>query len=84
MAQPKLKDMLDKMQIAINKKDLSDDFLRGQGSSTREEAAFGEWVYGISMVPCDWVYPYLKALAEDERLSEIVKDIEREIEEMNS
>lgn len=69
----KLHKMLKEMEANMNRYDLSDDYLVAHGNSARQ---IGEFVYGISMVPCDWVYPYLKALATDERLSGIVEAIE--------
>lgn len=40
---------------AINRTDLSEYV---------DKAYIGEWIYGVSMVPCDWVLPYLEELAE--------------------
>ena len=79
MATPTLKEMVETMEKAMSTWDLSDEYLAAHNQETREEAAYGEWSYGISMVPCDWVYPYLKALSEDERLSGMVECIEKEM-----
>ena len=69
----KLKEMLDLMEKAIGRYELSDDYREAHGYPKKH---IGEYQYGVSMVPCDWVYPYLKVLATDERLSEIVKEID--------
>ena len=50
----KLKEMLDLMEKAIGKYELSDDYLEANGYPKKN---IGEYQYGVSMVPCDWVYP---------------------------
>ena len=74
MSVPTLKEMVENMEKAMSRWNLSDEYLQNHGKCY---AAYGEWSYGISMIPCDWVYPYLKALSEDERLSSIIESIER-------
>ena len=74
----KLHEMLKEMEEKMNRFDLSDDYLQANGHPTRQ---IGEYGYGVSMVPCDWVYPYLQALATDERLSGIVEAVEEMMEE---
>ena len=41
---------------------LSDTYLKEHNHSTREDIGIGEYVYGIILVPEDWVLPYLKKL----------------------
>lgn len=72
----KLKILLEEMENAMDRYDLSDDFLEARGCGTR---TIGEFQYGVSSVPCDWVYPYLKALSEDERLSDVIDEIEEQM-----
>ena len=79
MSTPTLKEMIENMEKAMSMWDLSDEYLKTHNHVTREEAAYGEWSYGISMIPCGLVYPYLKALSEDERLSGMVESIEMEM-----
>lgn len=58
----KLDELLEKMEEKMNNRDLSDDYLEEIRSSTREDIGIGEYQYGITMVPCSWVYPYLEEL----------------------
>ena len=83
MSVPTLKEMLENMKSAMSNRDLSDDYIKANypNCCTRDEAAYGEWSKGITMIPCNWVYPYLVALAEDDRLSAIVKEVEEEMED---
>ena len=60
--------------------DKPDDYLTTFGFCTRKDIAFKNVSEGISVVPCDMVYPFLYALATDERLSDIVKEIEEDPE----
>ena len=82
MAVPTLKEMVENMEKAMSKWDLSDDFIKSnyKNCETRDDVAYGEWSKGITMIPCNWVYPYLKALSEDERLSGMVECVEEEME----
>ncbi len=75
-----LKKILRNMWREMGNKDLPDEYLAAHNHNTAEQAAFKEFSYGITMVPCRMVYPYLYALATDERFSEIVKDIESDYE----
>lgn len=72
----KLNELLEAMENAMNRYDLSDDFLEARGCET---GRIGEFQYGVSSVPCNWVYPYLEALSADERLSNIVDEIEEQL-----
>ena len=58
----KLEELLNEMEERMNNRDLSDEYLSNNGNSTREEIGIGEYNYGITMVPCSWVYPYLEEL----------------------
>lgn len=53
---------LEEMENKMGNRDLSDDYLREHNLSTREEIGIGEYAYGITMIPCSWVYPYLVKL----------------------
>lgn len=54
--------ILREMEEKMHNRDLSDDYLREHNLSTREEIGIGEYAYGITMIPCKWVYPYLVKL----------------------
>lgn len=66
-----LDDLLNEMNEKMKTRDLSDDYLREHNNSTREEIGIGEYAYGITMIPCKWVYEYLsdykRVLKENER-----------------
>jgi hypothetical protein len=55
--------MLEEMEAKMSSRDLSDDYLEEHKNSTREEIGIGEYAYGITMIPCSWVYPYLVKLS---------------------
>ena len=57
-----LDDLIETMKIRMESKDLSDSYLDGVGQPTREEIGIGEYAYGITMIPCAWVYPFLLEL----------------------
>lgn len=67
-----LDDLLNEMSEKIRNRDLSDEYLREHNNSTREEIGIGEYAYGITMIPCEWVYEYLsdykRVLKENEEL----------------
>ena len=67
-----LDDLLNEMSEKIRNRDLSDKYLREHNNSTREEIGIGEYAYGITMIPCEWVYEYLsdykRVLKENEEL----------------
>ncbi len=54
-----LNNLIEAMEKGMKKRDLSDNYLRTDGCPTREEIGIGEYAYGITMVPCEWVYPFL-------------------------
>ena len=43
-------ELLSEMEKAMDRYDLKKEI---------EKAYIGEWIYGVSMVPCDWVYKYV-------------------------
>lgn len=57
-----LEEMLNEMKEKMSNRDLSDDYLRENNCSTRDEIGIGEYSYGITMIPCKWVYSYLEEL----------------------
>lgn len=59
-----LEDLIETMKERMLHYDLSDAYLSHAGNSTREEVGIGEYSYGITMVPCDWVIKYLEELLE--------------------
>lgn len=67
-----LDDLLNEMSEKMRNRDLSDEYLREHNNSTREEIGIGEYAYGITMIPCEWVYEYLsnykRVLKENELL----------------
>lgn len=71
-----LDDLLNEMSEKMRNRDLSDEYLREHNNPTREEIGIGEYAYGITMIPCEWVYKYLseykKTLKENEKLKEYI------------
>ena len=66
-----LDELIKEMEGKMKNRDLSDEYLRENGLSTREEIGIGEYSYGITMIPCSWVYNYLlklqKLLSENKK-----------------
>ena len=56
--------LIEELETKINRYDLSDDYLYEHKHPTRDEISVSEYAYGISMVPCSWVYPYLIKLKQ--------------------
>lgn len=54
-----LDELLEEMKINMQNRDLSDDYLEEHDRLTRTDIGVGEYAYGITMVPCEWVYYYL-------------------------
>lgn len=54
-----LDDLLKEMKEKMQKKDLSDEYLEKNGNTTRTEIGIGEYSYGITTIPCEWVYDFL-------------------------
>lgn len=73
-----LDNLLNEMSEKMRNRDLSDEYLREHNNSTREEIGIGEYAYGITMIPCEWVYEYLsdykRALKENETLKNKLLD----------
>lgn len=69
-----LDDLLKEMKEKMQSRDLSDKYLEENGKMTRTEMGIGEYGYGITTVPCEWVYDFLsdykKILKENEILKE--------------
>jgi len=59
---PDLDDLIDRISGYMQRRDLSDEYLLDNGDMDRTTGGIGEYVYGISMVACSWVYPYLEEL----------------------
>ena len=59
-------ELLQEMENAMDRYDLTEKI---------KESHIGEWTYGVAMVPCDWVYKYVKAIdkLEQVRLSESLR-----------
>lgn len=78
-----LDDLLNEMSEKIKNRDLSDEYLREHNNSTREEIGIEEYAYGITMIPCEWVYEYLsdykRVLKENEELKNEIMEKELEI-----
>ena len=81
-----LDDLLNEMSERIRNRDLSDEYLREHNNSTREEIGIGEYAYGITMIPCEWVYEYLseykRVLKENEELKNKLKEKDKIIDLM--
>lgn len=56
--------LINELNEAVNSRDLSDEYLEKNNCSTREEVGIGEYSYGITMVPADWVLPFLEELKQ--------------------
>lgn len=69
-----LDDLLKEMKEKMQSRDLSDKYLEENGKMTRTEMGIGEYSYGITTIPCEWVYNFLsdykKVLKENEYLKE--------------
>ena len=74
-----LDDLLNEMSEKMRNRDLSDEYLREHNNSTREEIGIGEYAYGITMIPCEWVYEYL---SDYKRVLEINEVLLKENEEL--
>lgn len=80
-----LDDLLNEMNEKMKTRDLSDDYLREHNNSTREEIGIGEYAYGITMIPCKWVYEYLSDYKRVLKENEILKEEKEQAwEEWNS
>ena len=81
-----LDDLLNEMNEKMKTRDLSDDYLREHNNSTREEIGIGEYAYGITMIPCKWVYEYLsdykRVLKENEQLRTEMNSLKEDMSNM--
>lgn len=81
-----LDDLLNEMSEKMRNRDLSDEYLRKHDNSTREEIGIGEYAYGITMIPCKWVYEYLsdykRVLEMNEVLLKKNAQLKEDIKEM--
>lgn len=59
-----LENLIKEIQEKIQTRDLSDEYLINHNCSTRKDIGIGEYQYGITMVPADWVLPFLLELKE--------------------
>lgn len=57
-----LNNLIEAMEKRMKLRDFSDNYLSANRHPTREEIGIGEYAYGITMVPCEWVYPFLLEL----------------------
>ncbi len=68
-----LDDLLKEMKEKMQSRDLSDKYLEENGKMTRTEMGIGEYSYGITTIPCEWVYNFLsdykRVLKENEELN---------------
>lgn len=69
-----LDDLLNEMSEKMRNRDLSDEYLREHNNSTREEIGIGEYAYGITMIPCEWIYKYLSDYKRVLKENEILKE----------
>ena len=59
--------LIENIENISSRYDLPDSFLLDKGLSTRYDIGIGEYSYGITVIPCEWVLPYLKKLQEVEK-----------------
>ena len=76
--QLKLPLLLKEMEVAMNQFDLSDAYLRANYPDY-DPPRIGEFQYGVSSVPCEWVYPYLRALVDDPKLHNVIRKVEEKM-----
>lgn len=62
-----LEKLIEEIQEKMQARDLSDEYLIEHNCSTRKDIGIGEYQYGITMVPCEWVLPFLLELKEKRR-----------------
>lgn len=83
-----LDDLLKEMKEKMQSRDLSDKYLEENGKMTRTEMGIGEYSYGITTIPCEWVYNFLsdykRVLKENEVLLKENKELQKEIDQMKS
>ena len=79
-----LDDLLNEMSEKMRNRDLSDEYLREHNNFTREEIGIGEYAYGITMIPCKWVYEYLSDYKSLQKENEELKEIYRSEKKMKN
>ena len=79
-----LDNLLNKMSEKMRNRDLSDEYLREHNNSTREEIGIGEYAYGITMIPCKWVYEYLSDYKRVLKIKEVLLKENEEIRIKNN
>lgn len=57
--QKMLDDLIEEIEEKMRARDLPDSYLKEHNLETREDIGIGEYSYGISMIPCEWVYSFL-------------------------
>ena len=57
-----LEELIAQIKEKMLHRDLSDEYLEEHNHSTREEIGIGEYAYGITMIPCEWILPFLEDL----------------------
>jgi len=57
-----IEEFIEEIKEKMLHRDLSDEYLREHNHSTREEIGIGEYAYGITMIPCEWILPFLEDL----------------------
>ena len=81
-----LDDLLKEMKEKMQSRDLSDKYLEENGKMTRTEMGIGEYSYGITTIPCEWVYNFLsdykKVLKENEQLRTEVNSLKEDMSNM--
>lgn len=81
-----LEELIKTMELEMSRRDLSDNYLEENGFNTRYDIGIGEYSYGITMIPCSWVYDYLKELLEIRSLKKgggiNLTDIDSKFEEL--
>ena len=72
-----LKEMKEKMQ----ERDLSDKYLEENRHMTQTEMGIGEYGYGITTVPCEWVYDFLSDYKRVLKINEVLLKENEELRE---
>lgn len=62
-----LDDLINEIEERMRARDLSDDYLEEHDCSTRKDIGIGEYAYGITMIPCEWIYVMMRDIKEQEK-----------------
>lgn len=57
-----LNNLIEEIEAKSKARSLSDEYLKEHNCPTRDNVGISEYVYGIIMIPEDFVLPYLKEL----------------------